>query len=65
MATITRVLEKTEHPMHAREIHALAERLANEPLRWTSVKGTLAAHAEGRGAPFERVRRGCYRVRAT
>ena len=63
LATVTRVLEEAEHPMRAREIHAAAERLAGEPLRWTSVKGILAAYAEGYGARFERVRRGCYRIR--
>jgi hypothetical protein len=63
LATVTRVLEKAEHPMRAREIHAAAERLAGELLRWTSVKGILAAYAEGYGARFERVRRGCYRIR--
>ena len=65
LATVTRVLEKAEHPMRAREIHAAAERLAGELLRWTSVKGILAAYAEGYGARFERVRRGCYRIKKT
>jgi len=50
--------------MRAREIHAAAEQLAGESLRWTSVKGTLAAYADGREARFERVRRGYYRIRA-
>ncbi len=49
--------------MRAREIHAAAEQLAGEPLRWTSVKGTLAAYAEGSKPRFERVRRGYYRIR--
>jgi len=63
LATITRVLEEAEGPMRAREIHAAAEQLAGEPLRWTSVKGTLAAYAEGCESRFERVRRGYYRIR--
>jgi hypothetical protein len=29
------------------------------------VKGILAAYAEGYGARFERVRRGCYRIKKT
>jgi hypothetical protein len=50
--------------MRAREIHATAEQLAGEPLRWTSVKAALAACAEGSEARFERVRRGYYQIRA-
>ena len=49
--------------MRAREIHVEAEQLADEPLRWTSVKAALAAYAEGSEARFERIRRGCYRIR--
>jgi hypothetical protein len=63
LATIARVLEEANCPMRAREIHAAAEQLAGEPLRWTSVKGTLAAYAEGSKPRFERVRRGYYRIR--
>jgi hypothetical protein len=57
------VLELAGEAMRARDIHEAAEQLAGEPLRWTSVKGILAAYAEGYGARFERVRRGCYRIR--
>ena len=63
LETVTLVLELAVEPMRAREIHAAAEQLAGEPLRWTSVKGTLAAYAGGREARFERVRRGYYRIR--
>ena len=49
--------------MRAREIHAAAEQHAGEALRWTSVKGTLAAYAGGSEPRFERVRRGYYRTR--
>lgn len=49
--------------MRAREIHVAAEQLASEPLRWSSVKGTLAAYAEGSNPRFERVPRGYYRIR--
>jgi|SRR5665811_28551 hypothetical protein len=62
LATITRVLEEANCPMRAREIHATAEQLAGEPLRWSSVKAALAAYAEGSEARFERVRRGYYRI---
>jgi hypothetical protein len=63
LATIARVLEEANCPMRAREIHAVASELAGEPLRWTSVKGTLATYAEGSESRFERVRRGYYRIR--
>jgi hypothetical protein len=63
LETVTLVLERAEEPMRAREIHAAAEQLAGEPLRWTSVKGTLAAYADGSESLFERVRRGYYRIR--
>ena len=63
LETVTRVLERAGEPMRAREIHAAAEQLAGEPLRWNSVKGALAAYAEGSNPRFERVRRGYYRIR--
>ena len=49
--------------MRARDIHAAAEQLSGEPLRWSSVKGALAAYAEGSNPRFERARRGYYRIR--
>ena len=58
LETVTLVLERAGEPMRAREIHAAAEQLAGEPLRWTSVKAALAAYADGSEARFERVRRG-------
>jgi hypothetical protein len=61
--TVTLVLDRAGEPMRAREIHAAAEQLAGGPLRWTSVKGTLAAYTEGPNPRFERVRRGYYRIR--
>jgi len=61
---VTLVLELAEEPMRAREIHAAAEQLAGEPLRWTSAKAALAAYAEGSEARFEQFRRGYYRIRA-
>ena len=57
LETVTMVLERAGEPMRARE------QLAGEPLRWTSVKGTLAAYAEGSESRFERVRRGYYWIR--
>jgi len=63
LETITVVLERAGRPMQGREIHAAGEKLAGEPLRWTSVKAALAACADGSEARFERVRRGYYRIR--
>jgi hypothetical protein len=57
------VLELAGKPMRAREIHATAEQLAGEPLLWSSVKGTLAAYAEGSNPRFERIGRGLYRTK--
>ena len=51
--------------MRAREIHAAAEQLAGEPLRWSSVKWALAAYASDSKPRFERVRRGHYRLKKT
>ena len=63
LETVTMVLELAGKPMRACEIHAAAEQLSGEPLRWTSVKGTLAAYTGSREARFERVRRGYYRIK--
>ena len=65
LATVTLVLERAGQPMRAREIHAAASELSGEPLLWTSVKGTLAAYAEGSKPRFERVDRGYYRIKGT
>jgi hypothetical protein len=64
LETVTLALERAGKPMQAREIHAVVQQLAGEPLRWSSVKAALVAYAEGCEARFERVRRGYYRIRA-
>jgi hypothetical protein len=48
--------------MRAREIHAAAEELARESLKWTSVKAALAAGASGHAPRFRRVRHGVYQL---
>ena len=40
--TITAVLELAEQPMRARDIHTAAEQRLGRPIKWTSVKATLA-----------------------
>ena len=60
LATVTRVLERADRPMQAREIHATAERLTTQRFLWTSVKAALAAGTSGSRPRFERVRHGVY-----
>ncbi|HEY5479364.1 MAG TPA: hypothetical protein VIJ84_07105, partial [Gaiellaceae bacterium] len=62
LETVTLVLELAGDPMRAREIHAAACELAGEPLRWSSVKRTLAAYASGSDPRFRRIRRGMYQT---
>jgi hypothetical protein len=62
LESVTLALERADRPMRAREIHAEAEQLAGESLRWTSVKAALAAYASGPGQRFRRIRRGYYQV---
>ena len=62
LETVTLVLERAEEPMRAREIHAAAEQLAGEPLRWTSVKSALSAGVAGEKPHFRRVRHGVYQL---
>ena len=44
------------------DVHAAAEQLLGQPLKWTSVKATLAEHAGTSESRFERVSRGRYRL---
>jgi hypothetical protein len=62
LETITRVLEQAERPMRACEIHEAVELLASEPLRWSSVKGILAAYSSGEHSRFRRISRGTYEL---
>jgi len=59
---VTTVLELGGKPMQAREIHAAAAELTDEPIRWSSVKGILSAHTIGADRRFRRIRRGCYEL---
>ena len=59
--TISAVLEHAEQPMRARDIHAAAEELLGRPVKWTSVKATLAGHACGPRPRFQRTDYGRYR----
>ncbi len=60
LETVARVLERSGRPMQACEIHAAAEQLIGESLRWTSVKAALANGVTGGRPRFRRVRYGVY-----
>ena len=57
---ITKVLSEHSEPMHARDVHAAVEALLGEPVRWTSVKATLAGNLDSPAPRFVRVARGRY-----
>lgn len=57
---IVRVLTDRQEPMQARAIHAAVEALLGEPVRWGSVKGSLAANVSSSSPRFVRVGRGRY-----
>ena len=59
---IVTVLGDQAGPMHARDVHARVETLLGEPVRWSSVKATLAGNLAGPAPRFVRVARGRYRV---
>ena len=60
--TISAVLEHAEQPMRARDIHSTAEEPLGRPIKWTSVKATLADHARGPRPRFQRTGHGRYRI---
>jgi hypothetical protein len=60
--TITSVLKLAEQPMRARDIHSVAEELLGRPIKWTSVKATLAEHARRPRPRFQRTGHGRYRI---
>jgi len=59
---VIRVFELHEGPMQAREVHAAAEELLGESVRWGSVKACLAANVAGSSPRFVRVGRGRYAI---
>ncbi len=48
--------------MQARDVHARVETLLGEPVRWTSVKATLAGNLDSPTPRFVRVARARYGV---
>jgi hypothetical protein len=60
--TITAILEHADQPMRTRDIHTTAEELLGRPIKWTSVKATLAEHVRGPRPRFQRTGYGRYRI---
>lgn len=58
--TISQLLIAERRPMQARDVHARVEALLGEPVRWSSVKATLAGNLTGPAPRFVRVARGRY-----
>jgi hypothetical protein len=59
---ISQVLIVARDPMRARDVHARVETLLGEPVRWSSVRATLAGNLKGSAPRFVRVARGRYGV---
>jgi hypothetical protein len=59
---ISQVLVDEHDSMHAHDVHARVETLLGEPVRWSSVKATLAGNLKGPTPRFVRVARGRYGV---
>ena len=57
---ISKVLMDERGPLQAREVHARVEGILGHPVRWSSVKATLAANVTGPAPRFVRVARGRY-----
>jgi hypothetical protein len=62
---VTQVLSDHPEPLQAREVHTRVETLLDEPVRWTSVKATLAGNVDGAAPRFVRVARGRYAIPMT
>jgi len=56
------VLLNERDPMQARDVHTRVEAWLGEPVRWSSIKATLAGHLKGPAPRFVRVARGRYGV---
>jgi hypothetical protein len=61
---ILSVLSSADRPMRTREIHKAVMALLEQPVGYSSVKARLADKAHGEDACFERVARGCYRLKS-
>lgn len=57
---IAQVLRDGGSPLQARTVHAQVEDLLGEPVRWATVKASLAGNLNGSTPRFVRVARGRY-----
>jgi hypothetical protein len=64
LVAVTQVLVAADRPMRVRDISMAVSDLLGLPVSRSSVKNCLASKAQGSAAPFERVARGHYRLRA-
>ncbi len=64
VGAVARVLSDHHEPLQAREVHVRVEALLDEPVRWASVKATLAGNVRGPSPRFQRVARGRYTIRS-
>jgi hypothetical protein len=62
-AAVIKALAGASGPLRAREVHAIAEAMAQEPLSWNTVKDSLHKNAHRPDSPIERVSHGRYRHR--
>jgi hypothetical protein len=62
-AAVIKALAEADRPLRAREIHRIAQSIAEKPLSWNTVKDCLHTNARRPDSPIERVRHGHYRHR--
>ncbi len=62
VGAVAQVLNAHHEALQAREVHVRVEALLDEPVRWASVKATLAGNVGGAAPRFQRVARGRYTI---
>ena len=62
-AAVIKALAGASGPLQARDVHAAAQIVAQEPLSWNTVKDCLHKNARRPGSPIERVGHGRYQYR--
>jgi hypothetical protein len=60
VGAVAQVLSAHDEALQAREVHVRVEALLEEPVRWASVKASLAGNVGGPAPRFQRVARGRY-----
>jgi hypothetical protein len=62
LKSVSLLLERSERPMRAREIHAAACELAGRPLLWSTVRSALSVGVKGDRPRFRRLAWGVYEI---